>query len=315
MSDEFEKYRVDNDDEDTFEQYKDNDVDQSPKPPMVNTFLGQLPKDINGQMINNPELIKQLIGVAGGGGETNVAGSFLNEIKPVTKKSIIKNILGTHDALEDEATTGFQEVSKEAKNRGINKIPKSNLMDMDELKDYFPKTTASSNLLGNAQTGDYDALRSVQSDLYTRGKKNLQSDFEADRNRGEEMLDRRDSINKAIQNHFLTTGNPDLAETLNKSRNNWRTLQDTYYNKNISPSIQKLVDRDIRKVPSNLTKTLNEESIPMQKLRDFHPGLEGQLKKYGLQKQISSALLKYGLSPAIIGGVMYEAGKRHTTEE
>jgi hypothetical protein len=226
-------------------------------------------------------------------------------LAPVTKKSIINNIWKTHDALENRAAAGFKQVSKEATNRGIDKVPmeKQNF-NIEDLKEYFPNTKASAQLLSNAQTGDYNALRKVQSDLYTRGKKNLQSDFEAERDRGEEMLDRRNDVNQGISEHLKNTGNSDLSDILDSSRKDWKTLQDVYYNRNLSNSVAKLVDEDIRKVPKNLTDILQEDSKPMQKFRNFHPGLENAVKKHLLQKKAITGL-GWGSAGLYGGNMLY----------
>ncbi len=216
-----------------------------------------------------------------------------NVLKPITNKSIVKAIQKPHDILEKDAAEGFKEVSKEVKNRQIPSFPVSGNF-IDNLRDYFPKTDQAQKLLDDAKIGDYDSLRKVQSELFTRGKKNLQSDLETDRIRGEEMFDKRNIINKGMSDHLNNSGHPDLANILQKSRNDYRALQETYYNRNMNKSIQKLVDKDIRKVPKNLTSILKEDSIPMKKFLDFHPGLEMQLKKYLIQKSISSKAKKYG---------------------
>lgn len=275
---------------------------------MINTFIGKIPRDVSSQMVNNQALAKNILGVAASGGGSEQLLKYISN--PITKKSMIKNILTKHDALEKEATEGFEKVSGEVKKREVPKIEISENF-VDNLNHYFPDTKQTEELLGKAKLGDYDSLRKIQSELYKRGKKNLQSDFETDRMRGEEMLDRRDIINKGISDHLNMTGNVDLANILNKSRSDFRTLQEIYYNPNMSNSIKKLVNIDTRKIPKNLHSLLKEESIPMKNFLDFHPGLESQAKKYAIQKAISSKVLKYGVPSALA----YELFKGHTKIE
>jgi hypothetical protein len=232
---------------------------------------------------------------------------------PMTKNSLISKILTPHDTLENRAQEGFEKVSQEVQNRGINKIPintENNTSLIEGLNDYFPNTKASKKLLENASSGDYDSLRQLQSDLYTRGKKSLQSDLQAERNQGEEMLDKRNDINQAISDHLKNTGNEDLGNILDSSISDWKKLQDVYYNKNINNSIKKLVNPDIRKIPNNLPKILKEKSIPMQNFKDFHPGLENAVKKYMFQKTLGSKALQYGLPAGIGGATVYELMKQ-----
>ena len=205
-------------------------------------------------------------------------------------------------------------IKKPIPNEYISKLEDQNIkenaiINIDDIRDYFPNTKANNKLLENAETGDYDSLRKLQSDLYTRGKKNLQSDLQADRDRGEEMLDKRNDINQAISTHLKNTGNEDLGKILDSSIKDWRTLQDVYYNKNMNNAIKKLVNPDIRKIPNNLPNILKEKSIPMQKFKDFHPGLESAIKKYILQKTLSSKGLQYGLPAGIGGATVYELMK------
>ena len=233
------------------------------------------------------------------------ATKLVNAIKQAaflkTKGSIKNTILNTHDALENRASEGFKTVSSEVNNRGISQIP-TNLIDpnmVDNLKEYFPKTKIVNSLLNAGSYGDYNALRKIQSDLYKNGKKNLGSSLESDRLKGAEMFEKREDINQAISKHLQNTGNYDLDNILNDARNDYKTLQKVYYNPNMNKTIVNMVNKDYRKIPNNLMAVLKEKSNPMQKLKDFHPGLESAVKRYGIRKNALSRLMKYGLP---IGG-------------
>lgn len=227
-----------------------------------------------------------------------------------TKKSITNALLNPHDALENRAIQAFDKVSDEVNNRGINRIPMTNnqgipVVDFNNLKSYFPDIKQYKELLSEASKGDYDSLRKIQTDLYEKGKQNLGSNFEADRMKGAEMLEKRNDINQAISDHLINTGNKDLAEILHGARNDWRTLQDIYYNKNMNNAIINMVNKDFRKIPDNLVNVLQEDSIPMKNLRDFHPGLAEKVRGY----QIGKNVLRYGI-PASTAYLGYEYGKR-----
>jgi hypothetical protein len=227
--------------------------------------------------------------------------SIASKIVP-TKNSIKNTILNTHDALENDATSAFNDVSKGVNDRSITQVPIESGF-INGLKKYFPDTKASNSLLNNASTGNYNALRDLQSDLYKRGKKNLGSDLTADNNLGEEMLDRRNDINQSISNHLIDTGNNDLNDKLNQARSDWRTLQNVYYNKNMNNAIVNMVNKDYRKIPNNLIDVLKEDSKPMKELINFHPGLQNSIYKYNISRNALSHLKNIGLSATGIGGL------------
>ncbi len=226
----------------------------------------------------------------------------------LTSKNSLKNeLLSKHDVIENRASDAFKHVSNQVNKRGINKIPIDEHFDpgfFQNLKQYFPNTRASAELISKAESGDYNALRKMQGDLYKRAKKNLGSDFEADNLRGTEMLEKREDVNEAIANHLKNTGNHDLNRDLDAARQDWRTLQNTYYNDNISNSLVKMFNKDIRKVPDNLVNLLSEESIPMANLKEFHPGLDNKLASYKLMQGILKKVGKYGIPAAIGGGIV-----------
>jgi len=241
---------------------------------------------------------------------------LLSAIKPsefLATKNLIKNsILNTHDALENRASEGFKTVSNEVANRNLPHF-EVDPYEIENLKEYFPKTRTANKLISDAQTGDYNALRKIQSDLYTRGKNNLGSSLEADRLRGSEMLEKRDNINQAISNNLEKMGQDDLNAILNNARADYRTLQQVYYNSNMNNAIVNMVNKDYRKVPKNLIDILGEESNPMQELLNFHPGLENALNKHIMKKNAFSSLRKYLVPAAAAGLGGYEAVKYGTS--
>lgn len=228
-----------------------------------------------------------------------------------TKKSIKNNLLNKHDYLENRASEAFNHVSKEVNERGINHIPLERYLPenfFEQAKHYFPNTRASYDLLSQAKTGDYNALRKIQGDLYKRAKKNLSSQFEADNLKGAEMLEKRNDINQTISNHLQETGHNDLSKILNEARNDWSTLQETYYNENVNNSLIKMFDKNVRKIPNNLIKILSEESIPMKNILNFHPGLEQKIIGHKIGQNILKKAGKYVPAAALtLGG--YEIGK------
>lgn len=241
-------------------------------------------------------------------GSTKLVSALKPEGLLATQKSIKNTILNTHDVLENKASEGFKKVSEEVNKRGITQVPIENEM-IESLREYFPKTKVANKLIEDAKSGNYNALRKMQSDLYQSGKKNLGSDFEADRMKGAEMFEKREDINQAISNHLQKTGHEDLNEILNKARNDYRTLQQIYYNPNMNNAIVNMVNKDYRKIPKNLVDVLSEESNPMQALKNFHGGLENALKKYTTRGKVTSALKKVAIPTAIGAAGGYGAYK------
>jgi|SRR6185503_5510942 len=292
-------------------------------PQGLTNFLQKITPEDTTQAIN------QLFGEPKYEGEAALRGGVRNSlpiagavklataIKPsalfTTKKEIKNNILKTHDALENRASSAFKKVSDEVNNRGAIQVPLVNpqgapIVDFNNLKSYFPSTKQYNALLTKAQTGDYNALRKLQTNLYEQGKKNLGSGFEADRMKGAEMLESRNDINQAISDHLVNSGNTDLADILQGARNDWSTLQKTYYNENMNNALVNMVNKQFRKVPNNLVDILGEESIPMKNLLDFHPGLESKVQGYKRGQNILGKGLKYGL-PLGAAYLGYEYGK------
>lgn len=232
--------------------------------------------------------VVNLYGLGKLGQAINPKGLFLS------RKDIANSIIKKHDKLENRASEGFKKVSEEINKRGISQVPVEQ-NTIEDIREFFPKTKQANFLLEKAKSGDYNSLRKVQSDLYTKGKNSLKSPLESERLRAEEMFEKRDDINQSISNHLQNTGHHDLNEVLNKAREDYRTLQTIYYHPKINNAIVDLVDSDTRKIPKNLIKILQEESKPMDELIKFHPGLEKNINSYVLKKNALSSLKKYGI--------------------
>ncbi|MDD5211907.1 MAG: hypothetical protein PHV62_05790 [Sulfuricurvum sp.] len=200
-------------------------------------------------------------------------GNFVGKIfNPITDKDLATNVQGIHDAIDNQASQGFQDVGKGVAARGVSQVPLP-LSVMSDLSSaikagYLPNKKSTNDMINNALTGDYNALRKMQTELWNKGTKAASSTSVADNNMAEEIFDLRDRINGSVSNHLLRTGHEDLNDTLNASRAGYKYLQDTFYNKNITPQIKKLVNPDIRQVPKNLGNILQQDSIPMENVRN-----------------------------------------------
>ncbi len=254
--------------------------------PEINSYFGA-PNQAGDQLLQGAG--RHALDILGG---AQLATTF-NPLKLLASQKGIKNaLLSSHDALENDASQAFKTVSDQVNGRRINQIPTNNNPNLSpqffkNMMNYYPNTRASTDLLNQASSGDYNALRKLQTDLYTRAKKNLGSDLEADRMKGEEMMESRNDINQAISNHLKNTGNNDLDDLLTGARNDWSTLQNTYYNQDLPSSLIKMFDKNVRKIPDNLTSILSENSIPMNNLKDFHPGITQKVNAINTRNKLA----------------------------
>ncbi len=209
--------------------------------------------------------------------------SLFRKVDPTYTANLIQK---GHDTLMSQAENAFKDVSKGVHDRGIATVPTQEIK-FNGLKKYFPDTDEAKKLLNDAKTGNYNALRKVQSDLWTKATKNLRSDLEVDRMRGEEMLERRDKINNAISNHLKNTGNHDLDAVLNKARSDYHDLKDIYYS---HPTISKLVDEHTREIPENIFTTLRKNSVPLNRLKEFHPDITADINALNNKKDLKSTM-------------------------
>jgi outer membrane lipoprotein SlyB len=115
----------------------------------------------------------------------NVIKTLMTKSEP---RKLGLQIQSSHDAKKAAAQKLYNTVSEEAGKRGISKVQ----MDKDlinQAMDYLPETKASRDLINKASTGDYDSVRTLQSDLRKRAEKRLKSDLGAENYQGEMMLE------------------------------------------------------------------------------------------------------------------------------
>lgn len=218
--------------------------------------------------------------------------------KKLFKGPDLKQALRDTQAKVNKATKNagdiFNYVENEAISRGINKVPvKEDLLE--KARDLLSNTLANKKLIEKAKSGDYEALRKVQSDLRTKADKGLASDNLADNDLADEILDVRDEINGSIQSHFENTGNKDLAEALNKARTQYRDIKKIYQS---TPRLAKTFG-DSQLVPDKPITLLREESTQMKKFMEANPELEKALvKALKHEKNKKRALIGLG----VLGG-------------
>lgn len=255
----------------------------SSPPKMVNTIFGKLPyssdEDFNKQFFSKENINQAINSLA-----IPSSGMMVEEVYPFAKnflnkisyKGIGKVIQNSHDYLKNEASNIFDDVSNEVNNRNIPKFPtRNNVFNQIRSGNYLPDTRQSRLLINNAENGDYNALRDLQSDLGTLGRRAKSSELLSENNKGNEMFDLRDIINEDISDHLKNTGNQDLSDSLDKAIKKWSDLHEIYYS---DPTIAKLVNEQTRYIPRNIPNILLRESKPMNLIRSAHPDTIKALK-------------------------------------
>lgn len=278
-----------------------------PESKTVNTFLGEMPRhlpELSPGTEENKSLIDSMIGAGIGSPGMKMVDAapkarevLSRGIKAIFKKPNAKELAYSvqrgHDKELMESSGLYNKVKNDISDRGIEKFPVTKEL-LDEAKANLPKTRAYDKLIGNAESGDYEAIHKLQSDLGTRGTKALGSDEFATNNIGEEMLDTRNKLNELIENHLEKTGHKDLADTLKQGREQFRKLKQNYYS---HPAIAKLVHEESRKIPKNPLSIFSEESKPMKRLLEKHPEVKNALET----KENAEQLLKLLKKPSSIG--------------
>lgn len=216
----------------------------------------------------------------------------------------VKAVQEGHDVLHSKAVSKFQNVENEVANRNV---PKFNISpnDIDTATQYMAKTKANAKLISDAKSGDYKALRQLQSDLGQEAERLKSSDSFAERNLGKEMFDQRQSLNDTMKNHLETSGHKDLADQLKEANDLWTKKHDLYYDHNV---IGKMVNPKTRKVPKNPMNVFTEDSEQMKKLIAEHPEISEEINLMNYKKNIANTLKKYGKRGAIGGGTATALG-------
>lgn len=215
----------------------------------------------------------------------------VQKIKPESPYHFIQK---AYDVKEKELSNIFSNVSKEANRENIKIDLPKNLIN--EIKKTGPKTDRFNNFVDKAKSGDYDALRKVQSELFARGKNYSKSHLASENDFGAHLFEQRAKLNNAIIKSLEEAGRPDLAEQLTKAREGWRNLEETYH---ANPIISKLVGEE-REVPFTFG-ALRKESSFIKNLKNEHPEIQRKLNNIRRAKQVSTALAGLGLKALYSG--------------
>lgn len=211
--------------------------------------------------------------------------NYLFGEKPREAADILRN---AYKKQHGEAVKSLEDVSSEVSRRGISHVPVEKDI-FKKIKEEVPdKTHAFSELVKRARSGDFQALRELQSDLRLKSEDLKGSSTFAERNLGKMVGELRDKINTSITKHLEKSGHEDLATKLRHGMEKYREVMKTYHgNKRIS----KLVGPE-EEIPSNLHKLLTKDTRYFRELRKAHPSLDKSLKVHELQQDISSLYKK-----------------------
>lgn len=233
----------------------------------VEKFLGLEPTK------KSDELLRALPALYGGG---KLIGAGISKAKPHFKApdlhESIRNTQTKVNAANEKSGKIFDHIENTLDKEG------KNIIDVDKELIEKAKSMLSNkfnNIIEQAKTGDYKALRKLQSALGAKERKGLGSKNLADIDQAENIGVVRDDINKTIQQHLENNGFEDLAKALNKNRGDYAEIQKTYFS---TPQLAKVFGKS-QKVPTNPKTLLTEESVEMKRFMKAHPEVEEALSK------------------------------------
>lgn len=204
-----------------------------------------------------------------------------------------------HDKLLSQSQDIYNLVGDEVKNAGFKRIPITESF-IDKSRKYLPKTDAVNSLIERAKTGDYEAVRDLQSDLGSEGSGYISSKTKAENHKGREALELREKINNEMYKYFEDHGREDLSKLLKDANGKYKKLNKVYHEK--SPVISKLVHKEKREIPKNIFNVIERESVPMNRLLKQHPEVKKILDTHKKINKIKSGLdiAKWAI-PAVAG--------------
>ncbi len=224
-------------------------------------------------------------------------GQTLSKLRPTSPAEAIQS---RYDTLSNKLSDMFEHVASEAKSRGISKVPVSKNL-LKEIKQSVPNAGKTfKSFVDKAKGGDYNSLRKLQSELWTRGTELQGSALVSERELGREMMGLRKELNDSISNHLKSSGHKDLASTLSTAKKGYENLMEVYHD---HPTISALVGKS-RKEPESLLKTLQEKSEEMKRVRYYHPEIEKSIKFDRIASKLKKAILG-GKSIASLKGLDY----------
>lgn len=241
---------------------------------------GKIPEDTGVERLlgleptkKSDELLRAIPSLYGAG---KLVGAGINKVKPHFEAPNLQESIRQTQAKVNAATEKsgkiFDKIEDTLEKEG------KNVIDID--KDLIDKAKAMlsnkfNSIIDKASTGDYKALRKLQSALGAKERKGLASKNLGDIDQAENIGVIRDGINQAIQQHLESNGFEDLAKALNKNMGDYAAIQKTYFS---TPQLAKVFGKS-QKVPKNPKTLLTEESTEMKNFMAAHPEVKDALTK------------------------------------
>jgi hypothetical protein len=172
-----------------------------------------------------------------------------------------------------EAAGLLNKASDEAKKVGINVLKTGrgtplNKSFWSDLSHNMDTSKSTKDLIKSAKSGDFDALRKLQSDMGKRSNWLKSKDTSADYDMGKNLGELRDSLNGYIENHFEKSGYENISNMIKQGMNKYREVMQTYKD----PLIAKAIGPE-EEISEGLLKRTMKTSKTMKQLRKANPEL------------------------------------------
>jgi len=172
-----------------------------------------------------------------------------------------------------EAAGLLNKASDEAKKVGINVLKTGrgtplNKSFWSDLSHNMDTSKSTKDLIKSAKSGDFDALRKLQSDMGKRSNWLKSKDTSADYDMGKNLGELRDSLNDYIENHFEKSGYENISNMIKEGMNKYRQVMQTYKD----PLIAKAIGPE-EEISEGLLKRTMKTSKTMKQLRKANPEL------------------------------------------
>lgn len=253
-------------------------------PQMANTFLGQLPKDVNSQMINNQDLTKELLSTATGGSSE----SAINGALKLTNKNIIKDILKTSEENKQKYSVLYKDLFKEAEQKELGNLSHvADKIDYKTIEQYTPasKITKLDKFIKDPTVKN---AHHAKSDLMKINSKleNKDTLIGGERDQYNAITD---AINK-LKNNMFKTKQGNIDENMFKK---YEQIQSGYANDVVPYTYNKSIKKYLNK------KMLDKELISALSKGEFAAKV-GDVHNIGKRDMLQN-ILKYIGIPAVAG--------------
>lgn len=225
-------------------------------------------------------LAERVLGTLKGAGEAGVGLAIKPAVravkalgKPPTSEAVGEILQKNFNKAYQEAAGLLNKASAEAKKVGINVLKTGkgtplNKSFWEELSHNMDTAKSTKDLIKNAKSGDFDALRKLQSDMGKRSNWLKSKDTSADYDMGKNLGELRDSLNSYIENHFEKSGYENISKMIKEGMDKYRQVMQTYKD----PLIAKAIGPE-EEISEGLLKRTMKSSKTMKQLREANPEL------------------------------------------